>query len=72
MSLSYPTDPERGCVGKIAHRNSKDAKRVLKHTQADAGGRALVAYHCLHCGWWHIGHPSAWRKRRAAALREVV
>lgn len=66
MSLSYLADESRQCGSKRRYLSSGAAKRSAKQTMAMHGGRAINAYKCCWCAGWHIGHPTAWRKRQAS------
>lgn len=57
---------QRGCVGKLAH---KDQVAALRHVagliRAGAHRSSVNAYQCKHCGRWHVGHhPGPRRLRR--------
>ena len=44
---------ERTCAGKWFFGTKAAAKRHIKHAPQK---KALNAYLCTHCGWWHVGH----------------
>ncbi len=47
----------RACTGKRVHQRQCDAtahvRRLVKDGQHPS---RLRAYHCRHCGAWHVGH----------------
>lgn len=69
----------QGCTGKLALPSAavaRDRAKRMRH-----GHRGVVeAYHCRHCGAWHIGgveergqiFTGRQFKRRKAAAREVT
>lgn len=71
MTAVYVADFDKQCRSKRKYSTSKDAKRAARSLMT-TGGRAAVVYHC-NCGWWHCGHPTAWRRRLAATqLQEDI
>ena len=45
----------RRCDGKVAYRNLTVAERNAEQASARAGA-LVIAYQCLDCGSFHIGH----------------
>ena len=77
----------RGCTGKHPYATKAEAKDALTHLRRkQTDGDALKAYHCHHCGAYHLGrpkragaihvrdhyrnHPAKLARRYAAALQE--
>ncbi len=57
----------RACEGKKRHRSPHAALLAVRgtlrqiderYTIVSASDRNLHAYHCPHCGFWHVGHPA--------------
>ena len=47
------------CHGKVRykHRNAALTARVaILRTESAWDGKALQAYHCRFCSWWHLGN----------------
>jgi hypothetical protein len=67
-------DRDSGCTRKRYHATLKSAKRAAKRTGKAKGhglnSQNLQAYHCRHCGGYHVGrrrnvsetHPESDRK----------
>jgi hypothetical protein len=50
-------DPERvrsACAGKAKHSPTR-AKQIARDMRRRHGETAIDAYHCPHCGGWHVG-----------------
>jgi hypothetical protein len=55
----------RACAGKRTHQRQRDATAHLRHlVSAGACSVHLRAYHCRHCGAWHVGHWIQHRRHR--------
>jgi len=50
--------PERSCTGKIAFASKRDAHKALGYMGRSKAkiARSMSAYHCVHCGQFHLGH----------------
>lgn len=65
-----PEEFRRGCTGKQAFLSHEQAAPVAQRMRRKhETGCAVEAYHCLHCGRWHIGQAE---KRRNRVRREEV
>ena len=42
------------CLGKQRHSTQADALRHRRNLRRRNGGK-VSAYHCPHCGGWHVG-----------------
>ena len=49
---------ERSCLTKARFVSRGEARSLATHGTRRNG--QLHAYHCMYCGWWHLGH----RRRR--------
>lgn len=58
MTASIGISPET-CARKRQYVTKAEAKRAMAEVNARAGGRAMNAFRCEHCGTWHIGHRPA-------------
>ena len=55
----------RSCRSKVAYASRREG-RVAAHALERAHGGRLLVYHCGFCDGWHVGHPMAKRRGRAA------
>lgn len=69
------TDDEQqrssGCMGKHPFTDAGLAKRVAGQQNRRKDKAKVEAYHCPHCGDWHIGRsgrPIRREKKRAAEM----
>ncbi|HUG48948.1 MAG TPA: hypothetical protein VMP67_11125 [Candidatus Limnocylindria bacterium] len=61
---------ERACLSKARFLSRREAGALARQgrlTARDVGGQ-LAPYHCLYCGWWHLGH----RLRRQRGRRRAT
>lgn len=66
MTASLGLSPET-CARKRRYRTKREAKQAIVSTLTSAGGRAMNAFRCEHCGDWHIGHRPAWSRGNGGA-----
>lgn len=59
-----------GCSGKKPLDSFERARGVAERMNRRDGDAHLVAYHCRHCGRYHVGESREYGK--ADARREVV
>jgi ribosomal protein L32 len=52
MTTTYSRTTQ--CDGKLPYDGKAAAKRAAKRLEQTAG--RLIAYHCPHCGAYHVGH----------------
>lgn len=64
------SNAEVSCVGKAPLESYQKAQAILRrHTVKDRPHRS--AYHCGHCGAWHIGTDNgAVEKRKASEFKQ--
>lgn len=49
-------NPKTQCFGKEKFKNMKSAVNVLRAIKKRNLIAEAVAYHCVYCCGWHIGH----------------
>lgn len=55
----------RGCDGKLRNATREDALgQIARMAGLGANPGRFEAYHCQHCGAWHIGHRPKPRRTR--------
>lgn len=57
-------DPVNSCYRKLQYPNKRKAESAAQNMRRRFDvkhGSPLVAYHCAHCGNWHVGNEK--RKR---------
>lgn len=58
-------DWARGCTGKQAFKSHDQAAPVAQRMRRKhETGCQVEAYHCKHCGDWHIGQAERRRKHK--------
>lgn len=54
---------DRACRGKLPYRDKREAVGAARDSAVAFMERqeAWTAYHCRHCGRWHVGHRPGWK-----------
>ena len=61
----------RGCMGKVAHAEIRDAY-AAQYGHARTFGETLTVYWCRFCRHFHFGHSPLSEKRTRASFKEPI
>ena len=56
---------QSSCSGKRRHSQASARKAAL--IMAERHREPFEEYRCIHCDYWHVGHPLYWRGGRREA-----
>jgi uncharacterized Fe-S radical SAM superfamily protein PflX len=58
----------RTCLVKHAHMSLRDAEDECERMIRKTGHQTLIAYRCVFCQLWHVGHPKTPQRLKAEMM----